>query len=266
MARYQVILAYDGTLFAGFQRQARARTVQGEVEAALKQLGWLGRAILAAGRTDTGVHAKGNVIAFDLDWKHSAEELVRALNASLPQDVAAQSAQLAGASFHPRYDATARRYRYRILCRPTRDPLQERYSWRVWPEVCAERLETAAGIFLGVHDFCAFGAPTRPGSSTVRAVYASGWQARDGNELVYEVQGNAFLYHMVRRIVFLLVQVGQGKLEASELKRGLASGAAQMPGLAPAQGLSLVEVTYGGQAGELKSGNVSIEDPDGPGA
>jgi tRNA pseudouridine38-40 synthase len=246
MARYQVILAYDGTLFAGFQRQARARTVQGEVEAALRQLGWQGRAILAAGRTDTGVHASGNVIAFDLDWGHPVDELAQALNARLPEDVAARTVCEARVDFHPRYDASARRYRYRLICCPARDPLTERYAWRAWPEADLPRMQVAAAVFSGTYDFSAFGAPPKPGASTIRAIFASGWHAADG-ELVYEVQGNAFLYHMVRRMVFLQVKVGQGKLEASDLADGLAGKAErimQVPGLAPAQGLTLVEVQY----------------------
>ncbi len=116
MARYQVILAYDGTHFVGFQRQGRSRTVQGVVEAALRQLGWQGRAILSAGRTDTGVHAAGQVIAFDLDWTHPEKELGRAINANLPQDVAVRSVAPASPDFHPRFDATARRYRYHLFC------------------------------------------------------------------------------------------------------------------------------------------------------
>jgi tRNA pseudouridine38-40 synthase len=263
MARYQVILAYDGTLFAGFQRQARTRTVQGEVEAALKRLGWQGRAIQAAGRTDTGVHASGNVIAFDLEWKHPIAELLQALNALLPGDVAAQAVHETDAGFHPRFDAQARLYRYRLSCQPVRNPLIERYAWRVWPEVELGRLKAAAQVFLGTHDFCAFGAPTRPGSSTVRAVYASDWQAHEAGELYYEIQGNAFLYHMVRRIVFLQVLVGLGRLEPEALESGVLRGTTQTPGMAPAQGLTLVEVTYASQAEPVKTGNVSNEDPDG---
>jgi tRNA pseudouridine38-40 synthase len=266
MARYQVILAYDGTLFAGFQRQPRARTVQGEVEDALRQLGWQGRAILAAGRTDTGVHASGNVVAFDLDWAHPVDALVQALNARLPEDVAAQSARTADADFHPRYDALARRYRYRLISKPERDPLIERFAWRAWPAVDLERMRTAAALFVGIHDFAAFGAPTRPGASTIREVMASDWREKDGG-WIYEVQGNAFLYHMVRRMVFLQVQVGQGKLEPDDLAaglNGLSQPTAQIHGLAPAQGLTLVEVRYGGPlALEDKIDTVSSKDPNG---
>ncbi len=243
MARYQVILAYDGTEFAGFQRQARARTVQGEVEAALGQLGWAGRVILAAGRTDTGVHASGNVIAFDLEWRHPLEELQRAINGLLPADIAVKSAVEADPGFHPRFDALSRIYRYQVYCRPQRDPLRERYAWRVWPGADLDRLQQAAGILTGVHDFSAFGAPPRPGSSPVRVVMRSEWSQTAG-ELVYRVEANAFLYHMVRRMVFLQVQVAQGRLGIDELERGFSEGAVRIPGLAPAHGLALDEVVY----------------------
>jgi tRNA pseudouridine38-40 synthase len=112
--RYQAILAYDGTHFLGFQRQGKGRTVQGVVEAALRQLGWQERTILAAGRTDTGVHASGQVIAFDFEWHHPVEALQKALNTLLPQDVSACEVQPTRADFHPCYDAVSRRYRYSL--------------------------------------------------------------------------------------------------------------------------------------------------------
>src|SRR3972149_5342156 len=110
MARYKVILAYDGAAFSGMQRQANSRSVQAVVEATLRPLGWRDKSILVAGRTDAGVHARGQVIAFDLDWAHSLEDLVNAVNAELPLDGAAQRGFRAKADFHPRYDAKARRY------------------------------------------------------------------------------------------------------------------------------------------------------------
>src|SRR4030065_835697 len=111
MARYKVIIAYDGTHFQGFQRQVKGRTVQGVLEDALRQLKWDSKSILSAGRTDTGVHALGQVIVFDLAWNRLDEELLRALNALLPGDVAARSVEQVGAYFHPRYDAILGRYR-----------------------------------------------------------------------------------------------------------------------------------------------------------
>jgi len=243
MARYQIILAYDGTDFKGFQRQAEARTVQGELELALGRLGWQGRAILFAGRTDTGVHGEGQVIAFDLEWTHSAEELGRALNANLPADVAVRQIRQAAPAFHPRYDARGRTYQYRVYCGTDRDPLRERFAWRVWPEVDLALLQQAARLLSGVHDFAAFGTPPRPGGNTVREVYRASWEPQAGG-LLFEVSANAFLYHMVRRMVYLQVQVGQSRLEMEALAQAVNAAQPQPPGLAPAHGLVLKDVAY----------------------
>lgn len=191
MARYQIILAYDGTRFLGFQRQAEARTVQYEVEKALRQLSWQGNSLLAAGRTDTGVHACGQVIAFDLDWAHPAEDLLRALNANLPDDVAVRQVYLAAADFHPRFDAVSRKYLYRIYCQPSRHPLLERYAWRVWPPVDLDYLQAAANFLPGTRDFAAFGTPPRSGGSTIRTVYQAGWKSHEP-WLEFTIRADAF--------------------------------------------------------------------------
>lgn len=244
MVRYQAILAYDGTKFQGFQRQKNVRTVQGVVEKALHAIGWQGKTILAAGRTDTGVHAIGQVIAFDMSWPHRTGDLLTALNANLPVDVAVRDICSVSGDFHPRYAALARKYRYRLVCDAIRQPLRERYAWRVWPEVSIALLQSVAGHITGKHDFRAFGAPHRTGGSTVREVTFATWYA-DGPELVFEIVGNAFLYHMVRRLVFFMVKVGQGRLEPESILDYLESE--ELPwiqGLAPPQGLFLVEVIY----------------------
>jgi tRNA pseudouridine38-40 synthase len=249
MARYQVILAYDGTQFFGSQRQAQRRTVQAELEAALRTLGWSGRSISLAGRTDTGVHAAGQVAAFDLDWSHSCEDLLRALNANLPSDMAVQEVIATSPEFHPRFDARSRTYRYRLFCQPVRDPLREKLAWRTWPAVTGKTLRSAARLFIGSHDFSAYGSPPKPESSTTRRVLSSSWQSV-ADEWHYEVQADAFLYRMVRRLVFIQVAVAQGNLsldvvagslspsEAGTQQSGLPSG------LAPAHGLTLMRVTY----------------------
>ncbi len=251
MARYQLTLAYDGTDFFGSQRQASKRTAQGELERALCKLGWSGRSILMSGRTDTGVHATGQVAAFDLDWSHSDEELIRALNAALPADLAVQQARVIHAKFHPRFDALSRRYRYRLFCQPLRDPLRERFAWRIWPPVSGEALAETAKLFLGTHDFSAFGSPTTPRGGTVRTVTKAEWFQIEEDEWHFEVQADAFLYRMVRRLVFVQVAVAQGKASVEAVARSLAKSASAgkrsevLPaGLAPAHGLTLVEVAY----------------------
>jgi tRNA pseudouridine38-40 synthase len=254
MARYQVILAYDGTEFLGSQRQTRrkkdsqeaveVRTVQGIFESALRHLGWQGRSILSAGRTDSGVHASGQVFAFDLDWRHSPEALQAALNACLPADIAVQMVRAVRPDFHPRYDAVARRYRYRIYCQPARDPVWDRYAWRIWPAVTLERLQQVARLLIGTHDFAAFGTPPRAGGSTLRTVYVADW-VQNGSVLSFEVSANGFLYHMVRRMVFTQILVAQDRFAVQDVARALQQAPRKIvQGLAPPQGLTLLAVEY----------------------
>jgi tRNA pseudouridine38-40 synthase len=257
MEHYQVILAYDGSRFKGFQRQAKARSVQGVVEAALRKLSWQGSSILAAGRTDTGVHATGQVISFELDWNHDPQDLLTALNTYLPNDVVAREIRQVCSAFHPRNDASWRKYSYRIYCQPLREPLLEPYAWHIWPAVNLTALQKAAEPLPGSHDFGAFGTPSHTGGHTIRVVLEATW-VQEAPFLVFEITAQAFLYHMVRHIVFMQVMIAQGKLSVEDLKRALKSGVdfnaradlAQNPsnhlvhGLAPAQGLILAEVYY----------------------
>lgn len=253
MERYQVILAYDGTEFSGFQRQAsgnktgdlyRRRTVQGTLETALRKIGWQGRSILQAGRTDAGVHASGQVATFDLDWRHSEADLQAALNANLPPDMAVQAVRQVQADFHPRYDALSRCYRYQIFCQPVRDPLRERYAWRVWPVVSLDRLQQAAAFLVGTHDFAAFGTPPRAGGVTIRQVFQAGWQQQK-DSLIFEIRANAFLYHMARRLVGFQVKIGQGQKEPEAVNQCLEDRSGTLvKEMAPAQGLFLIEVLY----------------------
>ena len=244
MARYKLILAYDGTDFSGYQRQANSRTVQSVVESALREIGWGGKSVLSAGRTDVGVHACGQVIAIDVEWSHSHEQLRSAINANLPADVAIRSVTSAPAEFHPRYSARARRYCYRLFCDGIRHPLRERYAWRVWPSVSLALLQESASYLIGVHDFAAFGTPPKKGGITIREILYAAWKEDAGN-LVFEIVGNAFLYHMVRRLVSVQVMIGQGKRMPENIIYLLKSGVdSPMEGLAPANGLSLVEIIY----------------------
>ena len=244
MARYQVILAYDGSGFTGSQRQANSRTVQGELEKALRELGWSDKSVIMAGRTDTGVHATGQVAAFDFEWAHEAEKLLKALNAKLPPDVAITSLFPASADFHPRFDAISRTYCYRLFCEPIRDPLRERYAWRVWPSLDGNALEQNAGIFLGTHDFAAFGSPTTPKGTTVRTVTKTEWRQMPDGEWQFEVQADAFLYRMVRRLVFVQVALAQGKVPVEKVQHALHKQGKLLSGLAPSTGLALTKVNY----------------------
>lgn len=243
MALYQLIIAYDGTHFLGFQKQRKGRTVQGEIEKALKTLGWKGNSILSSGRTDRGVHASGQVIACELNWPHEEYALQKALNSQLKEDVAVCSVKIAQEGFHPRFSAIARRYVYRIYFGQERNPLLDRFAWRVWPKAKLELLQDAARLLIGEHDFFAFGRPPREEAGTIRKIFSAKWY-KEKSGLRFEVIANAFLYHMVRRAVFLQVRVGQGLLDRQALKRAVMAEVGIKPGIAPACGLELAEVVY----------------------
>lgn len=244
MAHYKIILAYDGTEFLGFQRQAEGRTVQAVVESALRRVGWKGSSIKAAGRTDSGVHATGQVAGFEIAWNHSNENLRDALNANLPEDVVIRTVEQAGDDFHPRYSATARCYQYKLFFDQTRDPIKERFAWRIPSPLAMDAVEIAAEKIVGKHNFSAFGTPHQTGGSTIREIFSTSWQI-ENEHLVFEILGNAFLYHMVRRLVSFLIEIGKGQQTPESLDELLAEEQETMvQGLAPAKGLFLKEVRY----------------------
>ena len=242
-AHYKIILTYNGTAFAGFQRQNNARTVQGEFESGLRKMGWQGQTILGAGRTDAGVHAKAQVVSFDLNWEHTTEDLRNALNYYLPRDMAVQIVEEVSPDFHPRYDAKKRRYCYYIFCQPVRDPLREVFAWRVWPAVDLNAMNRAAQALIGTHDFSGFGRPTSQGGSTIREVFSAEW-FQDGDAYCFNISANAFLYHMVRRITYALVKVGLLEAPETLIEELINNNEALLQGLAPAEGLVLEEVSY----------------------
>ena len=245
MATYKSIIAYDGTDFQGFQRQAEGlRTVQGVLETALRNLDWQGRSIAAAGRTDAGVHARGQVIAFEFEWRHEVSSLTRALNANLPSDVAVCHTELAPQGFHPRFTAQKRRYSYTLIILPVRDPLRERYAWRIWPEPELDAMETVATILVGRYDFAAFGQAPIDGGHTVREVFRAQWSQKR-EVFTFEIEANAFLQHMIRRFVGAMIEVGAGRLSAKDIRVLLNDPGLRWEGrIAAAQGLCLEAVIY----------------------
>jgi tRNA pseudouridine38-40 synthase len=247
MTRYRAALAYDGTAYQGFQRQAGSTpTIQLALEQALERVTGQAVTVNGAGRTDSGVHATGQVIAFDVDWRHSDADLLRALNAVLPGDIALQDiAPQPG--FHPRFDAVARLYTYDVLNAPQRQPLLRFRAWHVWAALDVDVMAAAAALLLGEHDFATFGQPPQ-GTNTVRAVLRSEWAAQPvsgGTRLTYTIEANAFLQHMVRRVVGMLVEVGRGALTLAQFEAAFrAADLAQAGPLAPPQGLVLAAVRY----------------------
>ena len=190
------------------------------------------------------MHASGQVISFDLEWKHPEADLLNALNGSLPRDAAVGSVMSVNEDFHPRYDAVSRRYRYSIFCQPERDPLRERYAWRIWPQVDVTKMRTAAQLLLGDHDYSAYGTPPKKDGHTIRQVMDANWR-QSGDAFEFEIEANAFLYHMVRRIVSQQVEIGLGKHNPEIVVEYLDEQHPEnVQGLAPPNGLILTKVRY----------------------
>ena len=242
--RIRAVIAYDGTDYHGFQRQSpdREPSIQGMLEGALGKIGQPG-GVLGAGRTDAGVHASGQVVAFNVDWRHSLNDLQRALNATLPEDIAVLELEQTADTFHPRYDAVSRAYRYRISNTRVRDPLTMRYALHVPQELNIDAMRQAVAHTIGTHDFAAFGQPT-VGESTIRSLYRAEVVAT-GPSIAIELQANGFLYRMVRRIVGTLIVIGRGEQTPQDFNDILESADPNCAGPAVApSGLCLIAVNY----------------------
>ncbi len=244
--RRKLLVAYDGTDFHGFAAQREVRTVGGVLTEALEAAtGQPADALhlVCAGRTDTGVHARGQVVTVDVPDVDD-ERLRRAVNGMTAPEVVVRRIERVPADFDARHSARWRRYRYTIVNRPDPDPFLARYAWWVPQPLDLAVLRLAADPFVGEHDFAAF--CRRAGSATtVRRVFDSRWHPPDGDVLRYEIRARAFCWQMVRAIVGTLVDVGAGRRRPGEMLGVLRSeDRAQAPRLAPAHGLCLWDVGY----------------------
>ncbi len=242
--RIKAVIAYDGTDYHGFQRQSpdREPSVQGTLEKALSKIEQPG-VVIGAGRTDAGVHASGQVIAFDVNWRHGWDDLHRALNAVLPDSIAVLELEQAADTFHPRYDAVSREYRYTIHHAAVRDPLAIRYTLHVPFALNVAAMQRAIVTLIGEHDFAAFGQPPI-GESTIRTIYHAEVIAH-GPRVAIELQANSFLYRMVRRIVGTLIAVGRGERRGADFAAILESTDPNRAGPAvPPNGLCLTKINY----------------------
>ncbi len=241
--RVRAVVAYDGTGYGGFQKQNNAPSIQEELELCLARLTAVSTRVVAAGRTDAGVHASGQVIAFDTSWRHGLADLQRGMNALLPEPIAIRWLALAPAGFHPRYDALRRRYRYTVINSPVRDPLLGRYALFVARPLAPLAMLEATQTLLGTHDFSAFGSPPQ-GDCAVREVFAVCWEIK-GQRLEFVIEANAFLYRMVRILVGTLLRVGAGDLTSADFGAILRERERQRAGPAvAAKGLNLEAVVY----------------------
>ncbi|MGC9333198.1 MAG: tRNA pseudouridine(38-40) synthase TruA [Anaerolineae bacterium] len=252
--RLWATIEYDGTDFYGFQVQAHDRTVQGELERALQAITGNWTRVIGAGRTDRGVHARGQVIGFQARWPHDLASLQGALNAVLAGDVVILAMGLAPEGFHPRYSALSRRYRYTILNQACRSPLARRTAWHVERELDVDQMNRASQCLIGSKDFGTFGRPPgeNHGGSAVRRVLQARWQ-RQGLLLTFDIEANAFLYRMVRSIVGTLAQVGWGQISADNFSAMLvARDRSRVKRVAPAHGLCLMQVNYAAHEGVMQ--------------
>jgi tRNA pseudouridine38-40 synthase len=262
MTFWKITLSYDGTAFHGWQVQPGRATVQGMLAAALEKM--TGERVLpqGSGRTDAGVHALGQVASFALEARLPAENLLRALNRSLPESIRVLRVEGVDESFHARHGAVRKTYEYRIFERKVEGSDEERicspfvapYAWACRWALDVERMAWAAAMLCGTHDFTSFAAVDPEmgrreervaGPNPVKTILASTVMREEGL-LRYRVTGSGFLHHMVRNMVGTLVEMGRGSLRAEEMERILAARDRSAAGpTAPAQGLFLVEVEYG---------------------
>jgi len=239
----RLTLAYDGTAFRGWQRQRGQRTVQGVLEDALDRvLGSMPR-ISAAGRTDAGVHARGQVVSFETDA--DPDRIRRALNGMLGPEVVVSAARTAAAGFDARFSATAREYRYRIDLGEAPDPFTARFVWHHPGRPRVAEMRRAASLLVGEHDFASFCRRPPDDRHTVRDLQRLS-VVRDGDRLEVAARANAFLHQMVRSLVGTLVAVGEGRVAAGAMPDVLAARDRAAAGpVAPARGLTLERVVYG---------------------
>jgi len=244
MPSFKITLAYDGGPFVGWQRQANGTSIQGLVEGALRELEEDDVAVAGAGRTDAGVHALGQAASFTLQRALTADAVIRALNAILPAEVRVVGAEEAPPSFHARFDATSKTYRYRFATAAVLSPFDRAYAWHV-PGLAVGAMTEAARFVEGQHDFAAFQATGGTSGRTDRIVSSSAVVADAGGLAIYEVTGSGFLRHMVRVIAGTLADIGRGRRPPEWMRDVIASRDRSQAGqTAPAHGLFLVRVGY----------------------
>lgn len=245
MKNIKLEVEYDGTDFVGWQQQSNGRSVQGEIESVLSKITNQPCSLIGAGRTDSGVHAKGQVANFRSDTELSVEKLQHALHGLLPEDIVVKCVSEAPYEFHSRFSATAREYAYRITQVPV--AIGRRYSWYVRCRLDAEMMNKAASSILGTHSFESF---CKAGSEVVHyrcEVHRSEWEVRE-NDLRYHIRANRFLHGMVRSLVGTMVEVGRGYRDIQEFYSLCDKNDRENVGVtAPARGLTLEHVYYPGE-------------------
>jgi tRNA pseudouridine38-40 synthase len=240
----KVVLEYDGSGFAGWQQQAHGRTVEAELKRALHEVTGAEHKVYAAGRTDAGAHAEGQVVSFETDGRITPQRLVAALNARLPGDVSVLTAEIAPDGFHARYSARWRRYRYRYLDRRARPALERGRCWHIGGPLDVDAMSAAAKALVGKHDWTSYCSASEPADGRVREM-RSAKVARRGDFVELELVAEGFLRGLARSIAGALAEVGRGRKPPEWVGEVLAARDRRLaPRTAPAGGLTLVEVIY----------------------
>lgn len=242
MRRIKLTIAYDGTNYAGYQVQPNGNTIQAEIETVLTRMHGKQVKVVASGRTDARVHAIGQVLHFDTPLKMPAERFVKALNAMLPDDILVKAAEEVGDTFHARYGAKRKEYRY--VVRKNDDPFRRHYAVTVTYRLDVERMRQAIRSLVGTHDFTSFSVTKAEVVDRVRTIYEAEVLEADG-EITFRFVGSGFLYNQVRIMVGTLLEVGRGKYEPTDISRMLATKDRRVAGItAPPHGLYLWNVNY----------------------
>ncbi|MDO5291634.1 MAG: tRNA pseudouridine(38-40) synthase TruA [bacterium] len=246
MKRVKLIVAYDGTNYCGWQVQPNAVTVEGVINEKLSELLKEDITVIGASRTDSGVHAMGNVCVFDTASRMPAEKISYALNQRLPEDIRIQDSTEVEANFHPRYQNCRKTYRYRVVASEFPNPIKRLYAHFVYRTLDLGKIREAANYLVGTHDFKSFCSANTQVKETVRTIYRVDVSQVD-DEIIFEINGNGFLYNMVRIIAGTLLQVGMGAIKPEEIQSILEAKDRTKAGpTAPAKGLMLVEIKYTG--------------------
>jgi len=247
MTRYKMTVSYDGTNYSGFQVQDNAKTIQGEIEKALKKIA-KGRMIRihGAGRTDAGVHAKAQVIHFDFPFHIPAPGLLKGINTDLPADIRVIEAEIVDLSFHSRYLAKGKTYEYRITNTKIQNPFKRLYTLHHSHRMDINRVREALTFFEGTHDFTSFTSVKTDKESKVRTIYeASVKLEEDTNEWIFVFKGNGFLYNMIRIIMGTILQVADGRKAVLDIPKIIEAKDREEAGpTVGARGLCMVEVYY----------------------
>ena len=241
----KLTVCYDGSDYSGFQRQAKEITIQQVLEEKLARICGEPVTVTGSGRTDAGVHARCQVVSFTTEGTIPTANMVRALNGILPEDIRALRAEEARPGFNARKDACWKEYEYRVRFTPEPDPFSRNYVWQMKELPDVDKMNTAAAVIIGKHDFSGFQSSGSTQVSPVKTIYKSYWEKEQDSVLVFHIAGNGFVYHMVRNLVWSMVQIGLGKKPTQAMEEELAHKRGEFENSpAPPQGLYLAKVGY----------------------